>query len=369
MSTQEQNIKCIWILRLSSDIWDNVTWFCPLTGTSATGLNPSGDTAIAPSDQAHLQPPSSPGAGSCFHGGPCPSSSSCASSSASHAGHHQHPLSASSLLTIAPGFLGSAPGQVPHSGLEDAGLPLGETACGGGGSLTSISQSQPSLCTQPSNHHSSDFSNLLSSAPTSTHSLLTAPPYPHLYPSATEPALPPLAPPHSGLSLDSSATPPPPPPLLPSSSHRRSPDTTSLLDGINMEDGFCLVERCPSSPPPMSSCSSPSSPPPLSTSIARQPSVSSLGSSPLRPLPLPLGDSSAVGHTSLECLLGEQGSMESRDSEQSGSPRSSVGPQSSSQSQTQSSETSWSLDLMDWGAGSNTKKWVIGVKKLRVRGE
>ncbi|XP_041939568.1 potassium voltage-gated channel subfamily H member 4 isoform X1 [Alosa sapidissima] len=323
-------------------------------GASSAGLTQSGDGSLHPSDQAHPQPPSSPGAGSCFPGGPCPSSCSCVSS---HTGHRQHPLSASSLLTIAPGFLGSTPGQVPHAGLEDAGLALGETASGGGsgGSIASISQSQPSLCTQPPHHyhHGSDFSNLLSSAPTSTHSLVTAPPYPHLYVPTAEPALPPLMAPHSGLSLDSmsneSVAVVPPPPLPPPSSHRRSPDTTSLLDGVSMEDGFCLVERCPSSPPlPTSSCSpASSSPPPPTSSVPRQPSVSSLGSSPLRPLPLPLEDSSAVGHTSLECLLGEQGSMESRDSEQSGSRRSSVGPQSSSQSQTQSSETSWSLDLME----------------------
>ncbi|XP_063077075.1 potassium voltage-gated channel subfamily H member 4-like [Engraulis encrasicolus] len=306
-----------------------------------------------------------------------------------HLGHqHQHPhhLTTSSLLTIAPGYLGSIPGQRHHAGLEEAGIPLTDTSGGGvgggiggggggsGGALASISQSQPSLCSQPPHTHGSELSNLLSSAPTSTHSLLSTPAATHshshthhLYVSV-EHALPPPSlvtiPSHGGglsldqlelnlnLDLDMSVVPPPPPAAATAPSDRSdSPESTSLLDSATMmEDGL----------------------------LRRQDSISSLeesDSSPLRldghhhsralgldldlplpplDLPLPLGDSSAVGHTSLECLLGgEHGSsMESSrgDSEQSGSGsrRSSVGPPSSSQtSQTQSSEASWSVDLMD----------------------
>ncbi|XP_028816869.1 potassium voltage-gated channel subfamily H member 4-like isoform X3 [Denticeps clupeoides] len=237
------------------------------------GAAAGGDGAFSQQEQ----PPSSPGA-------ICPSTS-CVPSS--HTGH-QCSIAGPCLLGISPGFQAS---------LVD-----------GGGALAGISQSQPSLCTQPP--HRSDHANLLSSAPTSTHSLLPMPStYPHLYPH-----------------------------------HLRAPavvgqdqETSILLNHENISEIF-------------SDCSS-STPPPT---LPRQPSSSSLGSGAirletLRPMDLPLGsgDPGGVGHTSLECLLGEHGSMESRDSEQSGSRRSSVGPQTPNQSQSQSSETSWCLDLMD----------------------
>ncbi|XP_041671760.1 potassium voltage-gated channel subfamily H member 4 [Cheilinus undulatus] len=149
-------------------------------------------------------------------------------------------------------------------------------------SPSSISQSQPTLCLQPPSE-TNEFSCLLSGAPTgaSTHSLLDASPssYPHL-------------------CLSSESCP------------------NNLIQDTSI---FQIEDSNPSIQPP----------------LPGQPLRSSLGSQS------PLGNASAIEHTSLECLLGNRGSTESRDSESMSSRRSSIGVQ------TQSTEQSWCLDLTD----------------------
>ncbi|KAF7665395.1 hypothetical protein LDENG_00144040 [Lucifuga dentata] len=195
-----------------------------------------------------------------------------------------HPWTGTSLLSISPAFQGESPGFVPHSGHEDSdSRPLSA-------SLNTISQSQPTLCLEPPSG-SGEYSCLFRNIPTSTHSLLapSASSYPQLY--------------------------------LPSESH--------LHPVQAKEESHLSLHPLSLSPPIFSS----------------QQSVSSQDSGPPRPDPLdshiPLGDASAVEHTSLECLLGNGGSMESRDSESVSSRRSSIGVQ------TQSTEQSWCLDLTD----------------------
>lgn len=244
------------------------------------------------SDPLH-QPPSSPDPGSCKW-------SSINTSTTSYYTPHQHSLSSSTLLKISPGSHGVAAHDA-QEGDDDNVPPISMVNVGGG--LASISLSQPVLCSLPP--HNSDYSHLLSSAPTSTHSLLMATcPYPNLQPSA-EPTLPHSAPALSELNLSTAVT----------HSDQNIPDTSSLLD----EDSEDCVHLADHSPPPL---------------ILDSASVN-----------VPLGNLSSVGHTSRECLLAEQGSVESQDSEmsESRSRRSSTG----TQSQTQGSETSWCLDLMD----------------------
>ncbi|XP_060884421.1 potassium voltage-gated channel subfamily H member 4 isoform X2 [Labrus mixtus] len=184
-----------------------------------------------------------------------------------------------SLLSVSPGFQSGSQCLAPHEDSENRPL------CA---SPSSISQSQPTLCLQPPSE-SNEFSCLLSSAPTgaSTHSLLDSSPssYPDLcLPSESRP---------NNLIQDTSI--------------------------FQTEDSNPLIHSASVSP----------------QILPGQSLRSSLDSGS------PLGDPSAIEHTSLECLLGNGGSTESRDSGSASSRRSSIGVQ------TQSTEQSWCLDLTD----------------------
>ncbi|KAL2078247.1 hypothetical protein ACEWY4_025932 [Coilia grayii] len=278
---------------------------------------------------ATLQPRS----GVLFPWAPCPASSSsgCASS---HTGHHQHPLATSSLLTIAPGFLGSIPGQRHHARHEDAGIPLTDALGGGGGGGSSGSGGAlASISPIPAQPVYSALSRLGPVQPPlqrpDLHTLLAVctgshpRPRPRSLPTPLRPRgarlTPPCTPtrePEPGPVRGSPTTGTPLP--LPQPRHHqpagRHHHGGRLLPGG--EESFTadvLLHLLHTS-----ASSSPSSRPflllLLLPAVPRQGSISSMesSSSPLRlDLPLPLGDSSAVGHTSLECLLGEQGSMES----------------------------------------------------------
>ncbi|XP_022598439.1 potassium voltage-gated channel subfamily H member 4-like [Seriola dumerili] len=218
-----------------------------------------------------------------------------------------HLWTSPSLLSISPGFHGGSPGLTTHAWHEDSdNRPLSA-------SPTTISKSQPTLCLQPPSD-SDEYSCLLSSAPTgmSTHSLLDPSPssYPHFcLPSES----------HLNLSQTSHED------ICVPSSHNLIQDTSIF----QIEDSQPSVQHVSASLPTL-----PSHPlgSPLDSGSER--------SDALEPH-LPLGDPSAIEHTSLECLLGKGGSMESRDSESASSRRSSIGVQ------TQSTEQSWCLDLTD----------------------
>ncbi|XP_065806141.1 potassium voltage-gated channel subfamily H member 4 isoform X2 [Labrus bergylta] len=184
-----------------------------------------------------------------------------------------------SLLSVSPGFQSGSQCLAPHEDSENRPL------CA---SPSSISQSQPTLCLQPPSE-SNEFSCLLSSASTgaSTHSLLDSSPssYPNL--------------------------------CLPSESHPN-----------NLIQDTSIFQTEDSNPSIHSASVSPQI-------LPGQSLRSSLDSGS------PLGDPSAIEHTSLECLLGNGGSTESRDSGSASSRRSSIGVQ------TQSTEQSWCLDLTD----------------------
>lgn len=189
-----------------------------------------------------------------------------------------HPWTNQPLLSISQGFQGGIPGRTPHVRHDDCvSGPLSA-------SPPTISQSQPTLCLQRS---SDSDPCLLSSTPTgaSTDTLLAL--SPTSYPRPTSCLL---------------VTNPP--------SHSRIP---------------------PASAPP----------PALPSHTAVSPLVSDSPQSDAVEPHLRLGDPSSVEHTSLECLLGNRGSSESRDSESASSRRSSIGVQ------TQSTEQSWCLDLTD----------------------
>lgn len=199
-----------------------------------------------------------------------------------------------SILSISPGYQAGSPGLPPHTGHEDSRHLSTNPA--------SISRSQPMLCLQPPSDND-ERSCLLSSALAglSTHSLLE--PSPTLNPSqASNEALGAL--------------------ILTTQSHNLIQDSSV----------FQIKDSHPLSSAP--------------STLPCVPSVTSLdsGSPQLDVLEscLPLGDPSALEHTSLECLLGNGDSMESRDSESVSSRRSSIGVQ------TQSTEQSWCLDLTDW---------------------
>ncbi|XP_029953403.1 potassium voltage-gated channel subfamily H member 4-like isoform X2 [Salarias fasciatus] len=196
-----------------------------------------------------------------------------------------------SALNMGRGLQGS--GSEPHAGHEDSGSrPLSASA-------PAISQSQPTLCLQPPTD-SDEFSCFLSSAPAgaSSQSLLDSSP---------------------GSLFDLCAT---------SESHLNRPkapnEAVRVLTPRNRTE-----DSHPSSHP--SSAPSPASPS-LDSGSPR---------AGVHEPRLPLGSPSAVEHTSLECLLGNRGSMDSRDSESASSRRSSIGVQ------TQSTEQSWCLDLTD----------------------
>uniref|UniRef100_A0A3Q1FGY3 Voltage-gated delayed rectifier potassium channel KCNH4 n=1 Tax=Acanthochromis polyacanthus TaxID=80966 RepID=A0A3Q1FGY3_9TELE len=214
-----------------------------------------------------------------------------------------HLWTSPSLLNISPGFQGGNSGLTRHAGQEDSeNRPLSA-------SPTTISQSQPTLCLQPCSDND-EFSCPLSSAPTgsSTHSLLDPSPtsYSHL-----------ILPPASNEAICVLMSTPPSYNLI---------QDTSLFQ---IEDSNLSTHPISASLP----------------ILPCQPSVSSLDSgspqSDVLEAHLPLGNPSAIEHTSLECLLGNGGSMESRDSESASSRRSSIGVQ------TQSTEQSWCLDLTD----------------------
>lgn len=212
-----------------------------------------------------------------------------------------------SLLSVSPGFQGGSRGPAPHAGCEDSdNRPLSA-------SPATISQSQPILCLQPPSD-SDEYSCLLSSAPagTSTHSLLDSSPA-SMY--------------HFRLSSESH--------LNPSQASNEAiclMMSTPTSQNLIQDTSFFQMEDLHPSSLPVST-----TPPTLPC----QPSVSSLDSGSPQSEPHPLGDPSAIEHTSLECLLGNGGSMESRDSESASSRRSSIGVQ------TQSTEQSWCLDLTD----------------------
>ncbi|XP_010751094.2 potassium voltage-gated channel subfamily H member 4 isoform X3 [Larimichthys crocea] len=210
-----------------------------------------------------------------------------------------HLWSSPSLLSIIPDFQDGSAGLAHHAGHEDSGnRPLSA-------SPNTISQSQPTLCLQ-------------SGAPTgiSTHSLLDSSPtsYPHLsLPSDSRLSLSQAR--HEDICALMSAPP----------SHNLIQDASIF----QMEDSRPSIHSVSASLPTLPDQ-------PLGSTL----DSGSLRSDVLQPH-LPLGDPSAIEHTSLECLLGNGGSMESRDSESASSRRSSIG------AQTQSTEQSWSLDLTD----------------------
>ncbi|KAM4623472.1 voltage-gated delayed rectifier potassium channel KCNH4-like [Polymixia lowei] len=268
---------------------------CHHSGPHVGQWNYSGAPGTQP--ESHYQPQpidSAPRPGPCHSSGSNPA---------------QHPWTSPSLLSISPAFQGGGPGLAPHAGHESSdSRPLSA-------SPTAISQSQPTLCLQPSNC-SAEYSCLLSSAPTSTHSLLDPSPssYSQLYlPSNSQ--LHPLQATQGDICVLASDL----------QGHILTQDNSSL----QVEEPHLSIHPIPASPP----------------TFHCQPPVCSQDSEPPRPDALdghiPLGDPSAVGHTSLECLLGKGDSMESRDSESVSSRRSSIGVQ------TQSTEQSWCLDLTD----------------------
>ncbi|KAM9715532.1 voltage-gated delayed rectifier potassium channel KCNH4 [Menidia menidia] len=192
-----------------------------------------------------------------------------------------------SLRSMSPDYVVGSPALARHARHEES-TPLSS-------SPTSISQSQPTLCLQPPSD-SHELSCLLSSGPTgtSTQSLLDAlPSYSNLnLPQASNEAIYALmsAPPPHNLIQDTS--------LFQIDDSLPSIQSVSSLDsGSPHRD---VLESC-----------------------------------------VPLGNAAALEHTSLECLLGNRDSMESRDSESASSRRSSIGVQ------TQSTEQSWCLDLTD----------------------
>ncbi|XP_056152674.1 potassium voltage-gated channel subfamily H member 4-like [Lampris incognitus] len=221
-----------------------------------------------------------------------------------------YPWTGPSLLSISPAFQGGSSGLTRHAVHEDSDTGPRITP------PTTVSQSQPTLCLQPPSG-SVEYSCLLSSsAPTSTHNLLVSSPsrYPHLCPPSDSHLFPALT------------------------THR---DIHTLAS--DHQSDIMTLDTCnrPVEEPHLSIHPIPIS---LQTFPSQLPDHSQ-ESEPPRPDALdghiPLGDPSAIGHTSLECLLGKGGSMESRDSESVSSRRSSIGVQ------TQSTEQSWCLDLTD----------------------
>ncbi|XP_019938299.2 voltage-gated delayed rectifier potassium channel KCNH4 [Paralichthys olivaceus] len=254
----------------------------------------------------HRPRSSSPAANSCppLSLNPAPTLDSCRGSESTIT----HVWTTPSLLSVSPGFQGGGPGLARHDASNNR--PLGAHPA-------TISRSQPTLCLQPPSD-SDEYLCHLSSAPTgtSTPSLLDLSPssYPHLcLPSESHLSLPKTS--HEDIhALMSSPT-----------SHNLIQDTSIF----QMEDSYPSVHPVSPSPPTLPSH------PPRSSPDSGSPRLGALEPH------LPLRDPSATEHTSLECLLGNRGSMESRDSESVSSRRSSIGVH------TQSTEQSWCLDLTD----------------------
>jgi len=214
-------------------------------------------------------------------------------------------------LSASTGFQGGSPGLAPHAGYGDSDSRHLSA------SPTTISQSQPTLCLQPSSD-GDEHSCLSSGAPTgtSTHSLLDSSPNSHPQLSLpSESHLNSSQASHEDICVLVSAT----------TSHNLIKD----ISLFQIEDPRPSVHPVSASPPILPGH-------PLGSSL----DSASPQSDALEP-DLPLGDPSAEEHTSLECLLGNGSSMESRDSESVSSRRSSIGVQ------TQSTEQSWCLDLTD----------------------
>ncbi|RVE59440.1 hypothetical protein OJAV_G00188660 [Oryzias javanicus] len=191
-----------------------------------------------------------------------------------------HQWMSSSLLSISPDYQAGSP-KTPNK-VSRAPSPDPTT-----------SHSPSILCSQPPSDDD-EYSCLLPNAPTTTSTL--------------------LEPPAANETVSNEKSPP--------SSHALTQDTAVLQ-----------IDDSPPSPHPVSAAA------PLPHS---KPSVSSLDAElPLDVSCLPLGDPSTLEHNSLECLLGNRDSTESRDSGSASSRRSSVGVQ------TQSSEQSWCLDLTE----------------------
>lgn len=208
--------------------------------------------------------------------------------------------------SISPGFQDGNPGVASQTGHENSDYrPVSLS--------TTISKSQPTLCPQPP---SDEQSSLLFNAPAclSTRSLLAASPtsYPHLHLlSETE------VKPSPAIQEDVCV-------LL------STPASNNLVQDTSI---FQLSDSQPFILPISASASLP---------VLPVEPILGAGSPQLdTPEPqLPLGNPSSMDHNSLECLLGNGGSLE-RDSESVSSQRSSV------VLQTQSSEQLWSLDPTD----------------------
>ncbi|AWP17761.1 Potassium voltage-gated channel subfamily H member 4 [Scophthalmus maximus] len=222
-----------------------------------------------------------------------------------------HLWASPSFLSVSPGFHGGSPGLLPEAGLKDSHSRRLRAHS------ATISQSQPTLCLQPPSD-SDEYSCHLSRAPTgmSTHSLLDSSPssYPHLcLPSESHLNLSQAS--HEDICV-----------LMSSPTSRNLIQDTSIFQ---IEDSYPSIHPVAASPPTLPSH-------PLGSSL----DSGSPRSDGLEPH-LPLCDPSAIEHTSLECLLENGGSLESRDSESVSSRRSSNGVH------TQSTEQSWCLDLTD----------------------
>lgn len=227
-----------------------------------------------------------------------------------HGSGSTHLWTSPSLLDVNTGFQGGNPDHATHAGHENSeNRPLSA-------SPINISQSQPTLCLQPPSDED-EYSCLLSSVPTgvSTQSLLDSLPssYPHLcLPSEPTVSLSPAT--QEDICVLMSAP----------ASHHLIQDA-SIFQIKDSRPSILPLSPSPTLPHPLVGSSLDSASP---RSDALEPH-------------LPLGDPSAIEHTSLECLLGNGGSMESKDSESASSRRSSIGVQ------TQSTEQSWCLDLTD----------------------
>lgn len=219
--------------------------------------------------------------------------------------------------SISSGFQDGNPGLASQTGHENSDYrPVGLSTS------ATIGKSQPTLCLQPP---TDEQSCLLFDAPAglSTRSLLDASPtsYPPLHlPSETEVKLSPA------IQEDICV-------LLSTPASNSLVQDTSIFQ-ISDSQPFILPVSASATPPVL-----PVEP------------ILGAGSPQLdTPEPhLPLGDPSSMDHNSLECLLGNGGSLESRDSESVSSQRSSLGLQ------TQSSEQSWCLDLTDWICDSSQR--------------
>lgn len=245
------------------------------------------------------------------HPGPSVTSASLPGSCCASESNTSDIWTSASLRSISPGFPDGNPGLAPHPGHE-----LSDSRPVGLSTTATISKSQPTLCLQPpSDREEQSCLSFGAPAGLSTHSLLDASPtsYP-LLPLPSEPEV-----------------------KLPAASQEdicvllSTPASNNLIQDTSI---FQISDSHPFILPVSASATQ---------SVLPVESILASGSPQLdSPEPhLPLGDPSSMDHNSLECLLGNGGALESRDSESVSSERSSVGLQ------TQSSDQSWFLDLTD----------------------